>query len=351
VTKVARTEARPPGDQDDRMAYFDRADEYTPFLATWGAGGALYLVKTEDKHIGRSLFSKQGRGDQAALTRAVVAVTGLLGPDAIAGRTFIDVGANIGTTTIPALLSHDFDAAVAIEPEPENVRVLRLNVLLNDLEDRVNALAVAASNKVGRSELVVDRSRGGKHWIATDRVKLKRKERAETELLPVETVTLDHLAEAGVIEPERTGLLWMDAEGHEGSILEGASALLARGTPLVLEWSPVIRDRADDPGNVERAVAEAYTHFAVMHRRPDAERPSYPLLTMDQLPGFAGFVGRSKKATKTDILLLRLDPDQAAGITDLDDLMRAADNERPDTAPEAHRGLLSRLRSRLSGRR
>jgi FkbM family methyltransferase len=352
VTKAATTEAPPVSDRDERLAYFDSADRYTPYLATV-AGGGLFLVKTEDKHIGRSLFSKRARGELAVLGRAVAAIEGLLGPNAIAQRSFVDVGANIGTSTIPALLSHGFDTAVAIEPEPENVRVLRLNVLLNDLEDRVTALPVAASNEVGRSELVVDRSRGGKHWIATDPSKLRRKNLAENVMLRVDTVTLDHLVEAGVIEAERTGLLWIDAEAHEGHILQGASALLGRGTPLVLEWNPVILDRVGDRGKLERAVAEDYTHFAGMHRNTEPLEPNFPLQTVDQLPAYAErFLDRSKRLTKTDILVLRLGPDQAAGISDLDTFLRPspADDDERDSGPDDHRAsaLLSRLRSRLS---
>jgi FkbM family methyltransferase len=348
VSKATTTEALPVGDRDQRLAYFDGAGRYTPYLAT-DAGGALFLVKTEDKHIGRSLFSKRSRGELAVLWRAVATIEGLLGPEAIARRTLVDVGANIGTTTIPALVSHGFDTAVAIEPEPENVRVLRLNVLLNDLDERITVLPVAASNEVGSSELVVDRSRGGKHWIATDRSKLRRKNLAENSILKVETVTLDHLVESGVIDAERTGLLWMDAEAHEGHILQGASSLLSRGTPLVLEWNPVILDRVGDRATIERAVAEGYTHFAGMHRSPDPLEVRFPLQTVDELPAYAErFLDRSM--TKTDILVLRLEPDQADGISALDEFMRASpDDDERGSGPDRH-GLLSRLRSRLSQR-
>ncbi len=351
MAKTTTREAPPVIDREQRLAYFDRADRYTPYLAT-AAGGALFLVKTEDKHIARSLFSKRGRGELAVLSRAVAAIEGLLGPSAIAGRSFVDVGANIGTTTIPALLSHGFDTAVAIEPEPENARLLRMNVLLNDLEDRVTVLPLAASNEVGWSELVVNRSRGGKHWIATDRTKLGRKQRAEDAMLKVETVTLDHLVETGVIAPERTGLVWMDAEAHEGHILQGASSLLARGTPLVLEWNPVILDRVGDRGKLERAVATDYTHFAGMHRNPEPFEPSFPLQPVAELAAYSErFLDRSTGLTKTDILVLRLDADQATGVADLDAVMRPglADDE-PGSGPGGRRrlGLLRRLRSRLS---
>jgi FkbM family methyltransferase len=347
MREVATGRRRGHADRDDRMAYFDRADRYTPYLATDVAGGAQFLVRTEDKHIGRSLFSKQSRGELAALTRAVRAIKALLGPDATKGRSFIDVGANIGTTTIPALVTHGFETAVAIEPEPENLRVLRLNVLLNDLEDRVTALGVAASNEVGRSELVVDRSRGGKHWIATDRSKLRRKNLKENTLVAVETVTLDHLADTGVIDPERTGLLWMDAEAHEGHILEGASQLLVR-----VEWNPVILYRVGDRGKIERAVADGYTHFAALHRNLEPNEPSFPLQTVDRLPDYAQrFLDRSKGLTKTDVVVLRLDAGVAEGITDLNDLISSVtDDEDALPAVDDRRGLLSRLRSRL-GRR
>jgi FkbM family methyltransferase len=356
------TESSPVSDREERSAYFDLADQYTPYLATV-AEGALFLVKTEDKHIGRSLFAKQGRGELLVLGRAVAAIEGLFGPDALANRTFVDVGANIGTTTIPAVLSHGFDSAVAIEPEPENVRVLRLNVLINDLEDRVNVLAVAVSNEAGRSDLVVNRERGGKHWIATDPSKLKRKSTApDSTILTVETVTLDHLVETGVIEAKDTGLLWMDAEAHEGHILEGASSLLARGTPLVLEWNPVILDRMGDRGKLERAVAENYTHFAGMHRNPNPLQPSFALQTVDRLPAYAErFLDPSNRLSKTDILVLRLEQDQAAGVRSLDAFVARSQayGAEPDLSEDSDlvqerrhpRALLSRLRSRLTRRR
>jgi FkbM family methyltransferase len=354
VSATTKTGAPPAGDREERLAYFDHAEEYTPYLAT-AAGGALFLVKTEDKHIGRSLFSKRSRGELAVLGRAVAAIEGLLGPDAIAQRAFVDVGANIGTTAIPAVLAHGFATAVAIEPEPENVRVLRMNVLLNDLEDRVTVLPVAASNAVGTSELVVNRSRGGKHWIATDRSKLRRKDLTEHAVVNVDTVTLDHLADSGVIDADRTGLLWMDAEAHEGHILQGAGSLVTRGTPLVLEWNPVILDRVGDRGKLERAVAESYTHFAGMHRDPDPEHPNFPLQTVDQLPAYAErFLDRSTGLTKTDILVIRLDRDAADGVGDLDQFLRStgAEDEGRGLLPPGRPGggLLRRLRSRLRGR-
>jgi FkbM family methyltransferase len=305
-----------------RLAYFDRAAEYTPYLAT-RAGPGLFLVKTEDRHIARALFGKQTRGDLDVLARASAAVRGLFG-DHLAQRTFVDVGANIGTTTIPAVLSAGFRSAVAIEPEPDNVGVLRLNVLLNNLEDRITVLPVAVSDTVGESELVITRERGGKHWLAADPAALGRKRSGRHgATVAVKTVTIDHLVETGAIDADRTGLLWIDAEAHEGHILAGALALLKRGTPLVLEWNPSNLDRIGDRGRLQDAVTEHYTHFADLHRNPNPNRPSFPLQTADRLHAYAErFLDPENFLNKTDILVLRLTEEQAAGVRSLDEFIR-----------------------------
>jgi len=256
----------------------------------------------------------------------------VIGPEAITHRSFVDVGANIGTTTIAALVSHGFDRAIAIEPEPENVLVLRLNILLNDVQDRVDVLPIAASSEAGHSELVVNPERGGKHWIATDRTKLKRKSlEGESQILKVETKTLDGLVEAGVIDAEATGLLWMDAESHEGHILEGASSLLARGTPLVIEMNPLVMERAGDPDKLERAISDNYTHFAGMHRDPDPEHARFPLHPVSQLDAYAETFLEPGSPAKTDILLLRLSSDQAERVTELDAFVKSGSRAAPAT--------------------
>ena len=323
-------------DRDERTRYFDEAEEHTPYLAAT-AGGVLFLVKTEDKHMGRSLFAKRGRGEHLVLARAVGSITGLCGPDAIAGTEFVDVGANIGTTTIPALVSHGFASAVAIEPEPENLRVLRLNVVLNDIQDRVRALPVAVSNQPGHSSLVVHQARGGKHWIATDESKLSRKKVEPEDVMMVETVTLDYLVDGGVIAPRRTGLLWMDAEAHEGHILEGASSLLEHGPPLVLEFNPAHLDRAGDRELLQRALEDSYTHFVGMHREHDRAEGDFPLRPVAELPAFAeNFLGKDRRSGKTDILVLRLERDKAEGLRDLDAVIKAhAVEEAPHAVEEA----------------
>lgn len=49
----------------------------------------------------------------------------------------LDIGANIGTTTIEILRQLPMVTADAFEPEPTNFQLLRMNLLTNDLHSRV----------------------------------------------------------------------------------------------------------------------------------------------------------------------------------------------------------------------
>jgi FkbM family methyltransferase len=292
-----------PAPASSRSEFFELAGAYSPFVCAQ-VGEAQLLVRTHDQHIGRAVFVKGGRGDIKALRRCVAAVAGLLGGETIAGRTLIDVGANIGTTTIPALLTLPFARAVALEPEAENFATLRLNLLLNNLEERTVAIQAAASNRLGELDLVVDTTRSGKHWIATDETRLPRANEGSV-AMKVPVVTLDSLA-GEAYDPDAVGLLWMDAENHEGHILEGASELLRRGVPVVFEWDPEGLDKRGDKGKIHRIVNENYTHFADMRASSDPQRPKFELRAARELLDYCHVTAEGENHF-TEILALRLE--------------------------------------------
>jgi FkbM family methyltransferase len=287
-----------------------------------------FVVATSDGGTGWGLFVERGRPEFKVMPRAVAIVETLLGEDAIAGRVFIDIGANIGTATVAALVSHGFGSAVACEPEAENFRLLRVNLALNDLDDRVQALKVAASDRAGASDLVVLADRRGKSWVATDPETIRAGEasraqrraadpdlelrrrggpRPEIEVVPVELTTLDLLAQRGIIG-DRVGMMWIDAEGHEGHILAGAERLTDQGVPIVFEFHPANLDARGDRGRIQAIAEQCYTHFVDVRRKDRSEAP-LRLRPVTELPDLAERLldpGRF-----TDVLLLRLTAEQA----------------------------------------
>ncbi|MDI3489245.1 MAG: hypothetical protein PWP11_522 [Thauera sp.] len=185
-----------------------------PYLVT--GSPEQFIVSTADKVIGRELFL-YGEFDFAKLQVAVSILTreGLPAPSHL-----IDVGANIGTITIPALKRGLMQTATAIEPHPDNLRLLRANLALNGLENRVAVLAQAVSDLADVTLFLHESlTNSGNHTISTDGI-------------PVPSSRLDDMN----FPPN--SLLWMDIEGHEGHALKGAERLLATGIPVVCEFNP-----------------------------------------------------------------------------------------------------------------
>lgn len=207
-----------------RREFFEQAAPFASMLAVDTGPGGQFFVRTEDLHIGRSLFVNGGRQEMEALEQATDLIRTSMGMEALAGTTLIDVGANIGTTTVPALLSGTFERALAIEPEPDNFSSLRLNVQLNGLESRVVAVRAAASDSTGSTRLVLTPGRSGKHRLRGPRDK-------DSDGVDVPTTTVDDLLQREGISPADVGLLWIDAEGSEDRVLAGATAILDARRP------------------------------------------------------------------------------------------------------------------------
>ena len=330
-----------PEGRAPRAAWFDEARHWVEYVGVETDDGA-FAVATADRHIGRGLFIKRSRPEFRVLRIAVMTLEGMLGHDAVADRTIVDVGANIGTTTVAALRSHGFGAAIACEPEEGNFRLLQTNVALNDLAPRVRALQLGISSEPGHSTLVVHGESGGFSWIALDdaRIEAATAERAQTaaELalgeppptttVEVEVATLDGLAADGVLDPDRLGLIWIDTEGHEGHVLKGAVSLLERGVPVVMEVDPVSFEERGDADFVRALTAAHYTHFVDIRRRKEADgAPRLEVKRISTLSEYAAQFDGSDRAPHTDVLLLRLDAVQLSRAGTLAGLIKARRNQ------------------------
>jgi FkbM family methyltransferase len=264
-----------------REEFFAAAAKQTPIVAV-ESEGLTFLVSTADRGFGRHFFThEQTRSDMVVLARALEHLDASgLGARA-RDRVFLDVGANLGTACLLAVARHGFRRAIALEPETQNFRLLRANVALNLLEDRIDALRLAASSHTGFVELTVSRS-SGKHRV--------RAPEAEAKSMQVDAVTLDVLLARVGLEPDDIGLLWIDVEGHEPSVLRGASALLASGVPVVTE----VRRRMSSL----RSLLPAYASVADLR----AGEPVAPIAMLEEI--MARLDDKRYYGTITDILLL-----------------------------------------------
>lgn len=200
-----------------------------------------FLVRTQDKSLGRQTFS-HGAYELDVMSKAIELLQGILKTD-FQGKVFVDVGANIGTTSIPALLKWKFTTSLSIEPSPDNFKLLRCNAILNDLDNRLISINAAVGTQVGEVELELSPTNSGDHRVrvvhlantSTDGDEYDEKSR---QTVKVPCVPLDSILEERNIPAARVGLLWIDTQGFEGHVLASASKLLASGVPTIIEYWP-----------------------------------------------------------------------------------------------------------------
>jgi FkbM family methyltransferase len=132
----------------------------------------------------------------------------------------VDLGANIGLTTL--FLSDRFPRAsyVCVEPNPENLALLRRN--LSFLDHRLEVLNAAVSDRLGEARFSDSEWSWGGHLVADGRATRS-----------VQCITLDE-----IISRCRLGsidVLKVDVEGAEREIFSGAPAWLKKVRCVVIE--------------------------------------------------------------------------------------------------------------------
>jgi len=185
---------------------------------------AHYVVLTSDQSVGRFIYS-WGTYERNQLERAVERAHVAL------GKTIIDVGANLGTASISGLRAGWFDQALAIEADPDNARLIRANIALNGLDDVMTCLPVACGAESGTARFAVDPARRGNSRVALNgQIEVPMQSLAE--ICAHQGLTVDDI-----------GLIWVDVEGFEEQVIQGAGDLFTR-VPWVLEIRSVLVDVA-----------------------------------------------------------------------------------------------------------
>ena len=135
-----------------------------------------------------------------------------------AGDVVVDIGAHIGTHSIP--LSKMVGASGCVyAAEPIFVANLKTNISLNEDPDSapITVWPFALSNQVGFVNMEIGKDNYGASRVSNKGVK-------------VDTQTLDGLLAS---ENRRVSLIKIDVEGHEKEVLEGGKDTIALHKPII----------------------------------------------------------------------------------------------------------------------
>jgi FkbM family methyltransferase len=167
------------------------------------------------------------------------------------GDLLIDIGANIGVYSVYAALRHPASRVVALEPEYANLHLLRDNIVMNGLSDRVDVFAVAISDRSRLSYLHVrDLTPGSAlHTESHDRVSPAARTTCREGVFGQ---TLDDFCVETGLQPN---CVKIDVDGNEPKVLAGGQRTLRAATlrSVLIELPGEAAARADCESQLARA--------------------------------------------------------------------------------------------------
>lgn len=286
-------------DRHGRELLFDMLSRFVDGLLVHSADGDM-LVSTKDRSIGRQIFV-DGRFDGAYLDRLLEVLDELGLP--WRGQTFLDIGANIGTTSI-ALLNRGFSRGHAFEPEPFNYRLLRANLALNGLLDRCKTERVALSETAGTELLEIDRRNLGDHRVGHQRAETAVRLPGEDKGKPTSVLAepLNSFVTAGDIDIDDVALVWVDVQGHEAAVLAGGANVFEKSIPLFVEYWPYGLRTGSGLDEFEAAAKRFYRWFIDI-RVHDADARS-DLRPIEKIGELRKVYDEGASWKQTDLLLI-----------------------------------------------
>ena len=179
---------------------------------------------------------------------------------------YYDLGANIGYYALLAavIISKGKGKVIAIEPEPNNFRILQLNIQANNYDSYVKAHQCAISNRTGTANMVVT-SKSNAHYLTNN-------SSSNHNTIEVPCFSLPDFIEQQ--EDKAIDFLRMDIEGSEYLILPTIYKLMETGiNAMFIEFHPdqhirehidIIRNLADLGYKTQDIIK-----FYFLHGKPD----------------------------------------------------------------------------------
>lgn len=182
---------------------------------------------------------------------------------------FLDLGANIGTTGIyfTKKLAPNLKL-LAFEPDAENFKLLRTNLILNDVsDDKATIVNCGLGDKFDELTMYRNLTNPGGNGMFNNL--LGKDFPTETiKIMPLDSYLAEHKIAAREVK-----YIWIDTEGFEAQVLLGAKNLLAENpAPIFMEFNPMIWNKSgyfDQMMNLLKSVG--YTHCVLTAEPNQAE--------------------------------------------------------------------------------
>lgn len=251
---------------------WEDAGDIMPYRTCKIKGGISYVARSEDGYMPGSMF-RTGKNYAENLIQDFFKLTEKYYGQSILDSKgiFLDIGANLGTTSIyvKKMMNRALHV-IGFEPAKVNYDLFRVNCILNQVEDIKTEFMGLSSDNVQKS-FFYSVSQSGLSRIVEDNAKGEN-------INVIEVMKLDDYLDKNKISAEQIDYIWIDAEGHEDEIIEGAmKTLRSKKIPLIHECNPgdyLEKNRFDI---YCKNVAEIYNYFIDMKMYRVGEMEPIPI--------------------------------------------------------------------------
>ena len=220
------------------------------------------------------------------------------------GGIMLDIGAHIGRMSIPRIVLGDIGAAYCAEPDPLNYACLVGNIVDNGLNGLLMPDWLAIGDHDG-SALLHRADVSGRHHVLVgsnptrDAPSGQLPQSPTGKVVEVPCLTLDTWLRRLRVDPDAVTFVKVDVQGYEMRVLQGASALLAKGhAAWQLEMDPAhLMATGTSLADVCEKLRQHFTYFIDLNGAVTGPRQRMIQELPDGLAYLAGPLG------KTDILV------------------------------------------------
>ena len=226
-----------------RILHFNTARQFNYFTSCTTADGLHYVATSKDDTILRTMYIRQKTWSEESIKLFKNLTQKFYDVDDSEGL-FLDLGANIGTTGIYFLKKFAPNLKLlAFEPDPENFKLLRTNLILNDVEN-----FIVENYGLGDEETEMTMYKAP--WNPGANRFFRERDDQKTEIIKI--IPLDKYFAEKNISAKDVKYIWIDTEGFEAQVLLGMKNILTENqAPVFLEFNP---QRWQETGYYEKMI-------------------------------------------------------------------------------------------------
>jgi FkbM family methyltransferase len=158
--------------------------------------------------------------------------------------TYLDIGANIGLTTVP-IAAHSHVKCFVFEPDPTNFRNLKINISVNCNNENVKAFNLALFDRKTVLPFEISPYNSGDHRLhLSNSPGLLAEEKRQ--VIEVPCARLDDMC----IPIQGPFLVKIDTQGAEPFVVAGGLATLGKADVILMEWAPYYMKRVGGEPNI-----------------------------------------------------------------------------------------------------